>query len=61
MKNDAVEWEMFEDMCYYDMYAVRPVGDKAFDSPRLFHFSSFEDARACRDLLNKAYCAREVV
>ena len=49
-----IKWEMFCDESYYDMWAVRPVGDKDFNSPRLFHVSTREDAIKLVGLLNSA-------
>jgi len=54
-----VEWEVFLDRSYYDMWAVRPVGDKEFDSPRLFHFDSEVDSRDFLRLVNKASVAMD--
>jgi hypothetical protein len=45
-------WEMFMDPSFYDMWAVRPKNDKAFDSPRLFHFTHKEDAEKFIELIN---------
>jgi hypothetical protein len=56
-KNKKVKWEMFLDSSYYDMWAVRPVGDKDFNSPRLFHFILKEDAEQFKALLEKSFCA----
>ena len=50
-------WEMFSDPSYYDMWAVREVGDRSFESPRLFHFVFREDAEAFKALLEKSYHA----
>lgn len=44
------EWEVFHDPSYWDMWAVRPVGDRCFNSPQLFHFAKREDAEAFRAL-----------
>ena len=49
------DWEMFSDPSYYDMWAVREVGDRSFESPRLFHFVFREDAEAFKALLEKSY------
>lgn len=50
-------WEMYEDITYYDMYAVRPTGDTSFVSPRLFHFAKREDAENFKELVERAHCA----
>ena len=47
------KWEVFFDETYFDMFAVRPIGDKDFHSPRLFYFDSEEDANKCKEILNK--------
>lgn len=52
-----LHWEFFMDKSYYDMWAVRPVGDRDFNSPRLFHFATREEAIAAADALSKARCA----
>lgn len=52
-----MKWEYFVDESYYGMYAVRPVGDKNFNSPRLFHFADEEDAIKCVELMEKAHMA----
>lgn len=49
-----IEWEMFCDESYFGMWAVHPVGDKDFNSPRLFHVSTREDAIKLVGLLNSA-------
>jgi hypothetical protein len=40
------EWEMFCDLSYYDMWCVREIHDKRFDSPTSFHFSTKVAAEA---------------
>lgn len=47
-----VEWEVFSDASYFGLWAVRPVGDKDFDSPRLFHFVEQTDANEFKRLLD---------
>lgn len=44
------KWEIFLDSAYYDYWAVRPIKDRSFDSPRLFHFVKYEDAVAFKHL-----------
>lgn len=46
-------WETFCDIGYYDMWAVRQIGDRSFNSQRLFHVQSKEEGEALRDLLNE--------
>jgi hypothetical protein len=53
-KKHGVEWEIFPDPGYYDMWAVRPVGDKSLSSPRLFHFDSSIDALKFKTLVEKS-------
>jgi hypothetical protein len=53
----SVKWEYFFDDAFFDMWAVRPIGDKDFNSPRLFHFILKEDAENLKDLLNQSHCA----
>jgi hypothetical protein len=52
-----MEWEIFCDHAFYDMWAVRPKGDRDFNSPRLFHMPSKEDAEALKELLKMSKCA----
>lgn len=53
----GVKWELFMDESNYDMWAVRPVGDKDFNSPRLFHFIEKQDAEKFKELVEKSYHA----
>lgn len=53
------KWEVFCDLGYYDMWAVRPVGDRDFDSPQLFHFATQPDANAFAALAEKAIVAEK--
>lgn len=48
-----IEWEMFCDESYYHMWAVRPFGNKNFNSPLLFHVQTKEEAYALRDWFNE--------
>lgn len=48
-----MKWEMYLDMSYYDMWAVRRIGDTDFNSPALFHLGSREDAEKLMKLLEK--------
>jgi hypothetical protein len=50
-----VEWETFCDDSFFHMFAVRPVEDKSFGSPRLFHFLFKEDAEKFKSLIEKAH------
>lgn len=50
----ARKWEIFFDHGYYDLWAVRPVGDKSFSSELLFHFNRREDAEAFKALASIA-------
>ena len=47
-------WEMFCDIGYFDLWAVRDTSDKSFNSPRLFHFVEQEDAKAFLALVKKS-------
>jgi len=40
-----ITWEVFLDVSYYDMWAVRPKGDRSFTSESLFHLPSQQEAR----------------
>lgn len=50
-----IEWETYPDPSFYDMFAVRPVGDRSFNSPRLFHFVLKKEADDFLDLVRKAH------
>jgi hypothetical protein len=50
-----IKWEVFIDYSYYHLWAVRPVGDKSFNSQRIFHFVEKSDAEKLKELLEKAY------
>ena len=45
---------MFFDDCYFDLWAVRPVGDRDFNSPQLFHFEKKEDAKEFLKIVEKS-------
>ncbi len=49
---DTLEWETFHDVSYYDLWAVRPIGDKDFNSPRLFHLNLKNEAEKLQEYLN---------
>lgn len=53
-----IDWEVFHDPAYYDMWAVRPVGDTDMNSPQLFHFAVERDAQRFAELARKAFCAK---
>jgi hypothetical protein len=53
----GVKWEVFLDDNFFDMWAVRPIGDKNLNSPRLFHYVYKEDAEKLKELLDKSHCA----
>jgi hypothetical protein len=54
-----MKWEVFLDESYYDMWCVRPVGDRDFESPQSFHFALKEDAEKFKALAEKAVCSIE--
>jgi hypothetical protein len=47
-------WELFSDPCYYDMWCVRLVSDKNFNSVTSFHLARHEDAKKLLELLELA-------
>lgn len=53
------EWEYFCDKAYYDLWAVRPVIDRSFNSQYLFHVQSMGEAQALCGLLNTRKGASE--
>lgn len=57
-KNQSrVKWEVFCDEDYYSFWGVRPVGDRDFNSPRLFHFTLKIEADEFKTLLDKSFHA----
>jgi hypothetical protein len=44
-----MDWEIFCDHSYYDLWAVRPVGEKRWG--KCFHVQSHGEADTLRDLL----------
>ena len=48
------KFELFCDESYYDMWCVRNVDDKRFNSPTSFHFVKKEDAEKFKELIEKA-------
>lgn len=50
--NSFHKWEMFCDQSYYDMWAVRKIGDRDFNSPALFHFNLRTEAERLLNYLN---------
>lgn len=55
MKSSKIEWEVFSDGAYYDLWCVRPVGDCSFGSPRSFHFQTKVDAEKFKSAVEKAF------
>lgn len=49
-----MKWEMYLDVSYYDLWAVRRTGDKDFNSSALFHLANKEDAEKLLELLEKS-------
>lgn len=54
--DDCIEWEFFCDRSYYDLWAVRPVGEKRFGY--CFHLHAKEEAEGLRNLLNNRKYSR---
>jgi hypothetical protein len=48
---NEVEWECFEDTSYYNLWAVRPVGEREWG--KCFHLVNGDEARALTALLTK--------
>ena len=48
-----VKWEIFYDESYYGLWAVRPIGDHDFNSPRCFHLANEDLANELKNLLDK--------
>lgn len=49
-----MKWELYSDESYFGLWAVRPEGDRSFESPRLFHFQEYTDALNFKNLAEKA-------
>jgi hypothetical protein len=49
-----MNWEIFLDPSYYNMWCVRPIGDKDLNSPNLFIFALKDDAQKFKELAEKA-------
>lgn len=45
-------WEMFLDLSYFDLWCVRPVGDRDFNSPNSHHFVKRGDAQKFLNEMN---------
>lgn len=45
-------WEFFCDESYFGLWAVRQEGDKDFNSQKLFHVQSMEEAKTLSSILN---------
>ena len=56
----GVKWEVFLDDNFFFMWGVRPITDKNFNSPRLFHYVLKEDADKLKELLDKSHCAVKI-
>lgn len=54
-----IKWEMYCDESYFYMWAVRPKGDKDFNSPRLFHLDNKYEAKRLMDFLNSLRLSNE--
>ena len=48
------EWEVFQDESYYDMWCVREVHDRNFNSFTSFHFTTKEKAEIFLGLVKEA-------
>lgn len=48
------EYEIFQDASYYDMWCVRDISDKKFNSRTSWHFILKEDAEQFLKLIREA-------
>ena len=48
------KYEIFKDISYYDMWCVRDVSDRDFNSRTSWHFDLEDEAKEFLRLLNKA-------
>lgn len=51
----ASKWEMFLDRGYFDLWCVRCLGDRSFNSTHSFHFQSHQDALQFIKLIERSY------
>jgi hypothetical protein len=49
------EYEMFLDTSYYDMFCVRDIRNKDFNSNNSWHFATKDKAEQFLELINEAY------
>lgn len=49
MDTQKQKWEYFQDVSYYDLWAVRPVGERKFGAS--FHLNNKEEAEFLAQLL----------
>lgn len=54
METDEPHYELFCDPAYYDMWCVRNITDKRFNSPMSFHFSDKKHAEEFKRLIEIA-------
>ena len=54
-----MKWEIFNDASCYNLWAVRPIGDKDFNSQRLFHFAKEEEAKTFKLAAEKEFSKKE--
>lgn len=48
-----MKYEMYCDSAYYHMWAVRPVGDRDFESPNLKHFNTKQEAEEYKEKMEE--------
>jgi len=54
MKQGEEQWEIFNDDAYYNLWCVRNIGDRSFNSPLSYHFEDKADADKFLELVRKA-------
>ena len=47
-----MKWEYFDDVCYYNLWCVRPEQHKEFGHPLSFHVMSEKEAKSLCEHLN---------
>ena len=58
IKREIIVWEYFLDIAYFDMYAVRNINDKSFNSA--IHLKTKEEAQFLTDSLNELYTLKNI-
>lgn len=50
----GIEWELFMDTSYFELYCVKPVDNDVFQDISTFHFMRYEDAERFIKLIGES-------